>query len=98
MAWQAPNWSVVHIVEALIGSNSDQNKTKPKIYGGWKSSLDWVRYSTRGGCFWSGRLIYQNMTRYYKSYAYKGNQGRQATTMLSEVGQGDCISEKQIQA
>ena len=45
----------------------------------------------------SGLVIYpKNMARDYKRYADKGNQGSQATTFLSEVGQGDNISEKQI--
>ena len=46
----------------------------------------------------AGLVIYPNMARYYKGWAYdyKGHQGRQATTMLFEVEQRECISKKQI--
>ena len=93
MAWQAPNWSVVHIVEALIGSN--HNKTKPNQCGLEEQSR-LIGSGTQQGVGASGLVIFPNMARYYKRYAYKGNQGSQATTMLFEVEQRECISEKQI--
>ena len=69
------------------------NTNKPKQWAEEHCRLG--QALNKGGCFWSSNLS-KNLARDYKRYAYKVNQGRQATTLLSEVGQGECISEKQI--
>ena len=45
---------------------------------------------------WVLLVIYPNMARYHIRYAYKGKEGRQATTMLSEVEQREreCVYQR----